>query len=63
MQVKRVGISAFVIVMLAASLALASGQKDDRQAAKANPAALVNLNTATLSQLDSRTGLRGATKC
>ena len=57
MQVKRVGIGAFVVLMLAASLALAAGQKDDRQAAKAGPSAPINLNTATMSQLESLPGI------
>jgi comEA protein len=57
MQLKRVGIGAFVVLMLAASLAQAAGQKDDRQAAKATSSTPVNLNTATMSQLESLPGI------
>ena len=59
MQITRVGIGVFVVLMLAASLVQAAGQKDGSQAAKATASASapVNLNTATMSQLESLPGI------
>ncbi len=57
MQLKRIAIGVLVVFMLAAALAQAAGQKEDRQAAKATVSSPVNLNTANMSQLESLPGI------